>query len=142
MFRDRTALIQKGIAKRKLPVPKLRAAERMEARLAKLEPKLRDSSEAEQKAVAEEQRIRQAAEEDKRKVVEAAESGNRCHRAQCSSRTEELCLRRWRSTWPRSAFRWMSVPIRRWCASLSISSERTEDRWLPLPADTPAPWST
>lgn len=75
MFRDRTAIIQKGI--RDAQAASADAARRLhdiEARLAKLDNEVAEiRASAEKDAVAEEARIRQAAEEDKRKVVEAAE---------------------------------------------------------------------
>jgi len=76
MFRDRTAIIQKGI--REAQAASAEAARRLkdiEARLAKLDTevaKIRASAESE--AEAEEARIRQSAEEDKRKVVQGAET--------------------------------------------------------------------
>lgn len=75
-FRERTALIQKGI--REAQAASADAARRLgdiEARLAKLDGEVAEiRTSAESEAVAEEQRIRQAAEDDKRKVVESAEA--------------------------------------------------------------------
>jgi F-type H+-transporting ATPase subunit b len=76
MFRDRTAVIQKGI--REAQAASAEAARRLkdiEARLAKLDTEVAGMrASAESEAAAEEARIRQAAEEDKRKVVQAAET--------------------------------------------------------------------
>lgn len=74
MFRDRTALIQKGI--KDAQAASAEAAARLssiEARLSKLDTEIASlRSEAEKQAIAEEQRIKAAAEEDKRKVVDSA----------------------------------------------------------------------
>jgi F-type H+-transporting ATPase subunit b len=76
MFRDRTALIQKGI--REAQAASAEASRRLHAieeRLAKLDTEVAEiRTSAESEAVAEEARIRQAAEEDKGKVVQAAEA--------------------------------------------------------------------
>ncbi len=76
MFRDRTAMIQKGI--RDAQAASAEASRRLhniEERLAKLDTEVAEiRSSAESEAVAEEARIRQAAEEDKGKVVQAAEA--------------------------------------------------------------------
>ena len=76
MFRDRTAIIQRGI--REAQAASAEAARRLkgiEARLAKLDTEVAEiRASAESDAAAEEARIRQAAEEDKRKVVQAAET--------------------------------------------------------------------
>jgi F-type H+-transporting ATPase subunit b len=76
MFRDRTAVIQKGI--REAQAASAEASRRLrdiEARLAKLDTEVAEvRALAESEAAAEEVRIRQAAEEDKRKVVQAAET--------------------------------------------------------------------
>ncbi len=76
MFRDRTAIIQKGI--REAQAASAEAARRLqdiEARLAKLDTEVAEiRTSAENEAAAEEARIRQAAEEDKTKVVQAAET--------------------------------------------------------------------
>src|SRR5208337_5284220 len=70
MFRDRTAIIQKGI--KEAQAASAEAARRLqdvEARLAKLDTEVAEiRTSAETEAAAEEARIRQAAEEDKRKV--------------------------------------------------------------------------
>jgi F-type H+-transporting ATPase subunit b len=74
MFRDRTALIQKGI--KDAQVASADAAARLgsiESRLSKLDTEIASlRSEAEKQAIAEEQRIKAAAEEDKHKVVDSA----------------------------------------------------------------------
>ena len=76
MFRDRTAIIQKGI--REAQAASAEASRRLkdiEARLAKLDVEVGQiRASAESDAAAEEARIREAAEEDKRKVVQAAET--------------------------------------------------------------------
>ena len=76
MFRDRTAMIQKGI--REAQAASAEASRRLhdiEERLAKLGTEVAEiRTSAESEAVAEEARIRQAAEEDKGKVVQAAEA--------------------------------------------------------------------
>ncbi len=76
MFRDRTAMIQKGI--REAQAASAEASRRLhdiEERLAKLDTEVAEiRASAEGEAVAEEARIRQGAEEDKGKVVQAAEA--------------------------------------------------------------------
>jgi len=76
MFRDRTAIIQKGI--REAQAASAEASQRLkdiEARLAKLDVEVGQiRASAESDAAAEEARIRQAAEEDKHKVVQGAET--------------------------------------------------------------------
>ena len=76
MFRDRTAIIQKGI--REAQAASAEASRRLkdiETRLAKLDTEVAEiRATAESEAMAEEARIRQSAEDDKRKVVQAAET--------------------------------------------------------------------
>lgn len=76
MFRDRTALIQKGIQEaRAASADADHRLKDIEERLAKLDTEVAEiRTAAEKEAIAEEARIRQAAEEDKTKVVQAAET--------------------------------------------------------------------
>ena len=75
MFRNRTAMIQKGIEEaRRTSQEANRRLEEIESRLSRLDSELgamRTSAESE--AAAEEQRIQAAAEEDARRIVETAE---------------------------------------------------------------------
>jgi F-type H+-transporting ATPase subunit b len=75
MFRDRTAVIQKGI--REAQAASADAARRLqniESRLAKLDTEVAEiRASAESEAAAEEARIRQAAEEDKHRVLQSVE---------------------------------------------------------------------
>ena len=75
MFRDRTAIIQKGIREAQAAsADATRRLKDIEARLAKLDVEVVEiRTSAEKEAAAEEARILQAAEEDKTKVVQAAE---------------------------------------------------------------------
>ena len=74
MFRDRTALIQKGIKDAQAASAEASARlSSIESRLSKLDTEISSlRSESELQAIAEEQRIKAAAEEDKRKVVDSA----------------------------------------------------------------------
>jgi len=76
MFRDRTAMIQKGILEAQAASAEAsRRLKDIEARLARLDTEVSEiRASAESEAAAEEARIREAAEEDKRKVVQAAET--------------------------------------------------------------------
>lgn len=75
MFRDRTALIQKGMAEaRKASEDARRRLAEIEERLARLDAEIGGMrSAAEADAAAEEERIRAAADENKRKVIEMAQ---------------------------------------------------------------------
>ena len=75
-FRDRTAVIQKGIKDAQAAsADASRRLSEIESRLSRLDAEVAGiRSSADREAAAEEQRIRQAAEEDKQKIVAAAET--------------------------------------------------------------------
>ncbi len=147
IFRDRTAAIQKAMqeAQKASEEARRRLAE-IESRLQRLDVeigRMRDA--AEKEGEAEEARIKAAAEEDAQKIVAMAEQEIVASRQGGAPPADGPCRRS--CSWPcpetdsrRSRHRsgsWCEISPASWRRPPRVR-ERTETRWLPSPAPTPA----